>query len=256
MRTHRIVVVLLMFSSICCWAGSDELFSALNAQSSDTTKIRRVRAAIAAGADVNAEQSGQTPLLAAMKESPVIVNELLRAGADPNKLCGYQGTPLMAAVQHTSIPGALLLLAAGANVNAEDPLGRTALDVLEIASPVNRQMQKLLKSHGAKHGAIAGPGFDTTLAKNGDYRDISYDEPPVFKVGQAVQWVSSTTAGREFNGIRPYWLYEGPSETIQGVVVTVEEMACQVKVTKGVGAFRPGSIHRILHIDLQPADSE
>jgi hypothetical protein len=33
-------------------------------------------------------------------------------------------------------------------------------------------------------------------------------------------------------------------------------MACQVKVTKGVGAFRTGSIDRILLIDLQPADTE
>jgi hypothetical protein len=115
-------------------------------------------------------------------------------------------------------------------------------------------MQKLLKSHGAKHGTLNGQSIDAMLAKNGDHRDLTFEEPAVFKVGQAVQWASSTNPGREFQGARPYWLYEGPTETMEGTVVATEDMYCKVKVTKGVGAFRPGSIHRILHIDIQPAE--
>jgi hypothetical protein len=257
MRNRVAVILVLLLSSAFCWAGSGALFSALNAQSSDTTKIRKVRAAIAAGEDVNAEQDGQTALIAAMRESPVIVNDLLRAGADPNKACGQlKVTPLMQAVQHTSIPAVMLLIAAGANVNAQDTFGRTALDALEGTNPINRQMQKLLKSHGAKHGTLGGQSIDAMLARDGDNRELVFDEPQDFKVGQAVQWVSATTVGREFQGNRPYWLYEGQLETMEGRVVAVDEMSCQVKVTKGFGAFRTGSVQRILNIDLQPAEDQ
>jgi ankyrin repeat protein len=232
------------------------LFSALAAQSSDSTKIRRVRAAVAAGEDVNGEQDGRTVLLAAARENPVIVNDLLRAGADPNKAVGVlQETPLMQAVRRASIPNVMLLVAAGANVNARNPIGLTALDLLEGTNPINRLMQKLLKSYGAKHGTLDGKSIDAMLA-GGDYRELSFDEPEDFKARQAVQWVSATTPGREFKGDRPYWLYEGQLETIQGVVASCDDVSCQIKVTKGAGAFRAGSVHRILRIDLQPADSE
>lgn len=257
MRNCRTVVVLaLMFSSVACLAGDNDLFSALYAQSSDANKIRRVRAAIVGGANVNTESMGSTALIAATRENPILVNELLRAGADPNKACGLlRMTPLMEAVRRNAYPAVMLLVASGARVNAQDMYGRTALDILEGTNPINRLMHKLLKSYGAKHGTLEGKSIDAMLA-SGDYRDLVFNAPPVLKVGQKVQWVSSTNIGREFQGTRPYWLYEGPTETMEGVVVTVGELETQVKVTRGLGAFRAGSVHQILNIDIDPVNAE
>lgn len=253
-RTIRVLLALLLCSTLC-WAASESLFTVLYAQISDSNMIRRVRAALAAGADVNADNGQETPLIAATRQTPVIVNDLLRAGSDPNRASGpLRRTALMEAVKHTAYHSVILLMASGANINAKDSMGLTALDILEGTNPIDRQMQKLLKSYGARHGTLDGKSIDAMLAKYGDHRDLTFNEPAVIKVGQLVDWGLSANVGGEFQGKHPYWLYEGQTETLQGIVLRIDETTCQVRVSRGYGAFKNGSVQELLRVDVQPVE--
>jgi hypothetical protein len=93
------------------------LFNAIGAQDLDV-----VRAAIAAGADVNAiSPHGATPLTAATyKGSVELVGTLMRAGADVNKP-SHHDTPLISAAVGGNLPVVRWLVEAGAEVNQLEP---------------------------------------------------------------------------------------------------------------------------------------
>jgi ankyrin repeat protein len=91
---------------------------------------------IKAGADVNSSFKWLPPLcLHAASGNKDIVALLLKHGADPNQVFGRKGqtdtaagtTPLMKAASHGHFAIAKLLLAAGANINARDEFGHSAL---------------------------------------------------------------------------------------------------------------------------------
>lgn len=83
---------------------------------------------IQAGADVNARSNtGISPLYLGAAESKMIVNNLIKRGADVDTV-GYAGqTPLMVACRNKRIQIAAVLLKRGADVTKRDDLGRTAL---------------------------------------------------------------------------------------------------------------------------------
>ena len=105
---------------------------------------------IAAGADVDAANAlGATPLwLAAANGSAPIVARLLEAGADPNVTLRMGETPLMAAARGGSRPAVELLLAHGADPNAaERERGQTAL--MWAAAQGHAAVVRRLASRGA-----------------------------------------------------------------------------------------------------------
>jgi ankyrin repeat protein len=86
---------------------------------------------IKAGANVNAEGDGETPLLlAAFYGRPQIAEILLKAGADVNAP-GFKDLdpPLNIAAIHGYVDVVKVLLAHGANVNAQNLSHETALDL-------------------------------------------------------------------------------------------------------------------------------
>lgn len=92
--------------------------------------LELVRLLIKRGANVNwLDQVGTTPLDWAANNSFVsVVVELLKAGADPNiHSPEINNTPLMTASKRGSMPIVKLLIATGANVNAANIRGQTAL---------------------------------------------------------------------------------------------------------------------------------
>jgi ankyrin repeat protein len=116
-----------------------------------------VRELIRAGADVNAtgEQEGReswTPLLYALcgpRKSLPVVEELLKNGASVDVVAGNGGTPLLFAAVIGDTPGYVhALLEAGADVNAVDGDGNSALDCA-IARNYGNVVRRLLRA-GAK----------------------------------------------------------------------------------------------------------
>ena len=107
------------------WAApADELplVAAVKAEDPDA-----VRAALAAGADVDARQpDGATALhWAAFRDQLEIAGLLLAAGADVNAANELNATPLWLAADNASAPMVERLLAAGANPNVRLPEGET-----------------------------------------------------------------------------------------------------------------------------------
>ena len=99
------------------------------------------------GADVNANSHIQiTPLMEAASHSPNVADLLIRSGANLNArdVCG--GTALMTAARGGSVEIVRKLIKAGANVNAKDNVGQTAL-ACAIASG-HTEVADLLKSGG------------------------------------------------------------------------------------------------------------
>jgi len=86
-----------------------------------------VQALIKKGANVNAKDSDTTPVLicALYKARPKIALELIKAGADTRGYCGNQALILAAEGGYLQIVQALIK--AGANVNAQNDQGYTAL---------------------------------------------------------------------------------------------------------------------------------
>jgi ankyrin repeat protein len=89
-----------------------------------------VKKLLARGADANArDEDGLQPLhLPAILRRAALVRLLLDHGADVNgKASEGGGTPLMFAAAYGLLPSVRMLLAAGASVDQEDDIGRTAL---------------------------------------------------------------------------------------------------------------------------------
>lgn len=95
--------------------------------------LRLLRAVIAAGVDLNLAHGGLTPLLAAVRDSyhgrPDAVQMLLTNGADPRPADEDGQTALHAAARSVDPGIAALLLDAGAQIDALDARGVSALGV-------------------------------------------------------------------------------------------------------------------------------
>ena len=112
--------------------------------------IEAVKQHIAAGTDVDAKTSGETPLHWAARFGQSQVAELLIAeGADVNakNVVGQTPLHLAAGASHQEIIE--LLIAEGAEVNAKTKRGETPLDLAEDDPKIRNPILK----HGGKMGA-------------------------------------------------------------------------------------------------------
>lgn len=109
-----------------------------------------VKALLAAGADPTLQLSDSCPSIlgeAAFLGHSEIVKLLLQTGSDVNTTCFMGWTPLMDAARGGKLNTVQLLIRAGANVNAQDRDGKTALWwALELN---HRQIAKTLRAAGA-----------------------------------------------------------------------------------------------------------
>jgi uncharacterized protein len=85
---------------------------------------------------------------AAYRGKPILVDELVRAGADVNAANEYGVSVLMAGVAHGNLEVVRTLIDAGARVNAQDGGGQTAL--MYAAKYRKLEIAKLLVASGAK----------------------------------------------------------------------------------------------------------
>ena len=123
--------------------------------------VARVRALVAAGADVNAYAGdGFTPLgLAAFFKRPAVVNELLAAGADPR---AASRNPMRVAPLHSAVADGCdfaivrALVEAGGDVNAKQRHGWTPLH--GAAFEGDAETVRFLLAHGADPKATNDPG--------------------------------------------------------------------------------------------------
>ena len=123
--------------------GNTALIAALKSES-DTCVNRLIQA----GADVNASVSGITPLHIAADKGGVNVKALVQAGADVNRASYFETTALMFTVRNEDQDLSHyvdLLLDAGADVNARDKTGDSALFMASTAGNYNC-MKRLLKA--------------------------------------------------------------------------------------------------------------
>jgi len=96
--------------------------------------LETVRALLAGGADPNAKESngGHTAVMFALSQKQaVIIDELVKHGADANQASQTGFTPLMFAAQQGDADSARILIKAGAKANAAQP--KTGLTALMIA---------------------------------------------------------------------------------------------------------------------------
>jgi ankyrin repeat protein len=108
------------------------------------------------GVDPNQpDWEGKTPLIWAVEySSELSIKALMDAGALPNKPATYSGeTPLIAASSLGNLEAAKILLAGGANVNAAEVSGITAIHEAKSA-----EMAKLLISAGANLKSVTAGG--------------------------------------------------------------------------------------------------
>lgn len=143
---------------------------------------------ISAGADVNALNSfGDTPLNRAIEENNLdAARLLLKRGATVNLKSKRRCRPPLCAASGAQIPPPairdfiLLLLEAGADPNAVDSLGRTALDALVTARDIPNAiavplLERLLQA-GAKPDSVDKEG-DTPLL-----HAVMYGNPPAVQM--------------------------------------------------------------------------
>jgi ankyrin len=117
-----------------------------------------------------ANQSGATPmLLAATNGNAVILEHLIRAGADPNAPLSQTGdTALMIAARTGKVDAVRMLVDHGAKVNAKETWGGTTA-LMWAVSERHPEVTKLLVEHGADVNAksnfvpsASGRGFEGT----------------------------------------------------------------------------------------------
>jgi ankyrin repeat protein len=123
-------------------------------------EIERLKELLAGGADANAprESDGRTPLMCAcaadVKDAQALeaVNVLLAAGADVESKDQQGFTPLMHSIKAYNMAALRQLLEVGANVNAQNAKGGTALNVARDISFWERRSEaiRLLQDRGAK----------------------------------------------------------------------------------------------------------
>ena len=101
----------------------------------------------------DAAEAGDVPLL-----KRFVAAVLLDGGADPNVCTAHGWTPLMEAVWEDQRDTVLMLLDSGADVDAQDDMGRTALYyAVSQGSPAERIL--------LNHGATVTPAVQGLLAE-------------------------------------------------------------------------------------------
>ena len=111
-------------------------------------------AMLAAGVELNPKAIYPSPLAHAIHEDDVVILEtLLKKGADPNLSDGETGeTLLMTAAKYSTPEVVQALIDGGADVNARNNSGQTALTLADHKDNLwRREIVALLKRHGAKH---------------------------------------------------------------------------------------------------------
>src|SRR5262245_11527526 len=141
------------------------------------------------GAESNvsaANREGVTPLqLAALNGNAVMLDRLIKAGADPNRPLTPSGdTALMMASRTGKTDAIAMLVERGANVNAKETWGGTTA-LMWAASERHPAAVKLLIEHGADVGARS----NFVAAANG--RGFEGRTPTVAKAGQAPEEFAS-----------------------------------------------------------------
>ncbi|HIV98847.1 MAG TPA: ankyrin repeat domain-containing protein [Candidatus Ornithospirochaeta avicola] len=115
------------------------------------TKAREIKDIIDQGADVNAHNEwGLTPVMLAAQynHSVVVLNALIQAGADIHEAePKYRSNSLHLAANSSKNPKVIeALLAAGANIDARNYLGETALIMAVNSNPETKITTQLIKS--------------------------------------------------------------------------------------------------------------
>jgi ankyrin repeat protein len=147
------------------------LISAALAQSGPQQALRgtveEIRAAVAAGADIEARDAdGLTPLMhAAGENSPDAILLLVEAGADLEARDPYGWTPLMRAASFNAPAAIGTLLEAGADVEARDDLGWTPL-MIAVMNNQPEAAEALLQG-GADLEARDGGGWTALMLGSG-----------------------------------------------------------------------------------------
>jgi len=117
-----------------------------------TNALKVVKLLLSNKADINIEdRDGKSALTyAASEANPLLVRALLEQGANPNVTDRSQGnaTPLILAVGVRSVGIAEMLIKKGANVNAKDQFGKSALNYAIERGP--QKMIEVLRKAGAK----------------------------------------------------------------------------------------------------------
>ncbi len=124
------------------------LMSAMDRRNKDWLKI--LNAMIAAGAEVNPKEVfSSSPLMYAItRYDPVLVKALLKRGADVNLKNERGTTPLMTAVMSrgSTVEIVKLLLAAGADPDARNNDGESALSMLDVYVTEKHERAELARS--------------------------------------------------------------------------------------------------------------
>ena len=130
---------------------TDSLNKKLLAAAVSATRAREVKELIDAGADVNAHNEwGLTPVMLAAQYNHcvAVLNALIASGADINEAePKYRSNALHLAANSSKNPKIIdALLAAGANIDARNYLGETALIMAVNGNPETKVTTQLIKS--------------------------------------------------------------------------------------------------------------
>lgn len=131
------ILTLTMLFSLSAFATRDE--TARLADAVETNNIKKARAAIAAGADVNFMSTTSSVFLRAVKLNQVeMVKLLLDNKADINQVKPVDRfSGLMIAAKHNNLAMAKLLISRGIDVSITTVIGRNALHIAALSDSVD-----------------------------------------------------------------------------------------------------------------------